>query len=468
MKLAHLKALAERLGTFDYITRARRTEDNVIELTFKTPKPQHQPLNTNHTTPNTQDAYFFDMTRGHSLVFKAPSYRPLQGYNAPFDTLLHSLVSSAKILAVSVPDDDRILRLKLAPKSSYKDRTVTLQFEFTGKNTNALLLDENNVIIEALRHIDAERSFRVIRPGVEILPLPPRAHIESPEADAPTAATIDALLEENHRIRHARKLTQSKRSKAAAIRKQIAKFERLIDKLPDPETLLAQARTYRDTANIILANLHTIAPYDTQLNAYDFEGRPVTIPLPPDTPVGRMSEHYFTLAKRAEAKAANVHIEAENLRSKKRFYANILHAVEHARDTRELDLLVPKRAKAQRKKERLKEGELFWIEDFKVYVGRNSVENQHLLKIARANDLWMHVRGIPSSHVIIRTDKQTLPRSVLEAAAKLCVDFSIKQPGDYEVDYTKRKFVKIQEGSRVEYDKYHTIRVRKEGIEIRE
>jgi predicted ribosome quality control (RQC) complex YloA/Tae2 family protein len=80
----------------------------------------------------------------------------------------------------------------------------------------------------------------------------------------------------------------------------------------------------------------------------------------------------------------------------------------------------------------------------------------------------MHVRGIPSSHVIIRTDKQTLPDSVIHAAAKLCVDFSLKQPGDYDVDYTKRKFVNIQEGSHVEYDKYQTIRVRKDGVEIRE
>jgi predicted ribosome quality control (RQC) complex YloA/Tae2 family protein len=79
----------------------------------------------------------------------------------------------------------------------------------------------------------------------------------------------------------------------------------------------------------------------------------------------------------------------------------------------------------------------------------------------------MHIRDVPSSHVIIRTDKQNLPDSVLKSAAKLCVDFSVKSPGDYEVDYTKRKFVKVQEGSNVLYNKYDTIRITKEGIEIR-
>ena len=101
-------------------------------------------------------------------------------------------------------------------------------------------------------------------------------------------------------------------------------------------------------------------------------------------------------------------------------------------------------------------------------VGRNSNENQKLLSLAKSNDIWMHTRDIPGSHVIIRTDKQNLPDSVIEAAAKLCVDFSVKSPGDYLVDYTKRKFVKIQEGSNVEYDKYQTIAVRKDGVEIRE
>jgi len=100
-------------------------------------------------------------------------------------------------------------------------------------------------------------------------------------------------------------------------------------------------------------------------------------------------------------------------------------------------------------------------------VGRNSKENQKLLEIAKANDVWMHVRDIPSSHVIIRTDKQNIPESVLKNAAKLCVDFSVKNPGDYEVDYTKRKFVKVQEGSNVLYNKYDTISVTKEGVEIR-
>jgi len=447
MKLYELQAIANRLNNFTFISRARRIEDNTLEIMFDKSK-----------------SYFFNLTRGHSFIYKAPTQRPLQGYNAPFDTLLHSLMSGGKLVAVDVPNDDRILRFTIAPKSSYKDKIIYLQLEFTGKNTNAILIDDNEVIIEALRHIDADSSFRVIRPGMELLDIPPFERKEEPQH----IENIDSYLEEKFRQIEAKKLLEMKKQKLSTVAKKVKKFEQLLNKLPNEEKLLQMALEHKNYGNLILSNLYQIKPYDTKLKTFDFEGNEVTITLPKDVKVNRMSDYYFNLSKRAKNKAKNVHIEQENLSSKKSFYENIYYALEQANTPYELELLVPKRAKSLRKKEKLREGELFWIEGYKVLVGRNSNENQKLLEIAKANDLWMHIRDVRSSHVIIRTDKQNLPDSVIQAAAKLCVDFSVKNPGDYEVDYTKRKFVKVQEGSSVLYNKYDTIRVRKEGVEIRE
>ena len=465
MKFHELQTIAQRLSTFRFVTRARRIENNTIELSF----------DKEHT-------YFFTMTRGHSYIYKAPSQRPLQGYNAPFDALLHTLLSAAKLIDVSMPNHDRVLRLELAPKSSYKDKRIYLQLEFTGKNTNAILIDENEVIIEALRHIDSDSSFRVVRPGMELLPIPARvpstdkriaptgSHTETGSAPVPdlNIQTIDAHLENIHTQRVQQKIIESKKIKQTSVAKKIKKIHSALNRLPDETTLRTDAQLHQKRGNLILSHLHQIKPYDTTLDAYDFDGSAITIKLPKGIKPARMSDYYFNLAKRAKSKAKNIHIEKENLESKKYFYENILSALGHASTLYDLELLVPKKGKQQRKKEKLRFGELFWIEDYKVMVGRNSSENQKLLQAAKGNDLWMHTREIPGSHVLIRTDKQNLPASVLEAAAKLCVDFSAKSPGDYLVDYTKRKFVKIQEGSSVEYDKYQTIAIRKDGIEIRE
>ena len=447
MKLYELKAIAKRLNNFTFISRARRIEDNTLEIMF-----------------DKSESYFFNMTRGHSFVYKAPSQRPLQGYNAPFDTLLHSLMSGSKLIAVDVPNDDRILRFTIAPKSSYKNKIIYLQLEFTGKNTNAILIDDNEVIIEALRHIDADSSFRVIRPGMELLSIPAYERQEIPQE----IADIDVYLEKRHEIIQVKKLLEMKKQKLSVTKKKSEKFAKLLEKLPDEEDLAKEEEKNKNYGNLILANLYQIKPYDTKLKTYDFNGNEIVINLPKNIKVNRISDYYFNLSKRAKSKAKNVHIEKENLESKKAFYENIYYALKQAKEPYELELLVPKKAKSLRKKEKLREGELFWIEGYKVLVGRNSNENQKLLGIAKANDLWMHIRNVPSSHVIIRTDKQNLPDSVVQAAAKLCVDFSVKNPGDYEVDYTKRKFVKVQEGSNVLYNKYETIRVTKEGVEIRE
>ncbi len=451
MKLFELHAIVKRLNDFSFISRARRIDDTVLEIVF-----------------DKSGSYFFNMTKGHGSVYKAPSQRPLQSYNAPFDALLHSLLSGSKLLHVEVPQNDRIIRFKLAPKSSYKDQIIYLQLEFTGKNTNAILLDENEVIIEALRHIDANSSFRVVRPGVELLAIPAfEGKKESNLQHTDAIKDVDSYLEALFAESEAKKLLESKKQKRSLVAKKIDKLEQLLRQLPNEAQLFEQAKQSQTSANLILANLYQIKPYDTELNTFDFEGNAVIIALPPHIKVNRMSDYYFNLAKRAKSKAKNVHIEKENLQSKKTFYDNIYHALEQAHTPYELELLVPKRAKSLRKKEKLREGELFWIENYKIFVGRNSSENQKLLSLAKANDVWMHIRDIPSSHVIIRTDKQNLPESVVHAAAKLCVDFSVKNPGDYEVDFTKRKFVKAQEGSNVFYTHYDTIRVTKEGVEIR-
>ncbi|ADV45506.1 NFACT RNA binding domain-containing protein [Nitratifractor salsuginis] len=448
MTHAQLKAIAQYLNRHHHIKKARRSSNNTIELNL-----------------GEKESLFFDMTRGRSTVYLGPSRRPAQDYNAPFDTLLHQLLSQSRILSADVPKGERILRITVQPRSHYKSRQVILQLEFTGRHSNAILLDEHGVVLEALHHIDAAQSYRVVKPGVELAPLPPRpTSKEEPAFDE----DLIAWLRENYRRLTEEQLKVLRKQKRQQIEKKRNKTLRLLHQLPDEESLKKEADEFEKMGNIILANLHTIRPYDRELKTYDFDGNPVTIPLPEGVARNRLGEYYFNKARRARTKAEHIHLERENLEGKLRFYDNILQAIDEAKEPYELELLVPKQGRARRKKEKLRDGELYWIEGYKVYVGRNARENQKLLELARSNDLWMHVRDLPGSHVIIRTDKQNLPESVLHSAAKLCVDFTTPNPGNYAVDYTRRKFVKIQEGSSVEYDKYKTIPVLKEGVEIRE
>ena len=82
-------------------------------------------------------------------------------------------------------------------------------------------------------------------------------------------------------------------------------------------------------------------------------------------------------------------------------------------------------------------------------VGKTAKDNDHLtLKVANPDDLWLHARGTPGSHVVVRLEKgATVPPETLKDAATLTLWFSdLRKSGKGEVIYTLRKFVRKGKG----------------------
>jgi len=171
-----------------------------------------------------------------------------------------------------------------------------------------------------------------------------------------------------------------------------------------------------------------------------------------------ISEMFFAKSKKAKQKAKHLHIEEESLRSKIEHLERFVNVVKEAKDVAKIELLFPK--KVQNKKVKQNDSiEVFWIEGYKVQLGKNEKGNIELLKNARAKDIWLHMKDRPSAHVIITTDKQNLPQNIILAAARLCVEFSTASKDRFLVDYTPRREVTIQNGANVLYNKYKTIEV---------
>jgi predicted ribosome quality control (RQC) complex YloA/Tae2 family protein len=62
------------------------------------------------------------------------------------------------------------------------------------------------------------------------------------------------------------------------------------------------------------------------------------------------------------------------------------------------------------------------VEGFEVLVGKGDAENDALtFGVGEPHDFWLHVSGLPGSHVVVRNPDRldALPRPVLEAAAAL-------------------------------------------------
>jgi len=89
------------------------------------------------------------------------------------------------------------------------------------------------------------------------------------------------------------------------------------------------------------------------------------------------------------------------------------------------------------------------VDGLPIYVGRNARENEALtFKMARSDDLWLHARGTPGSHVVVRLEKgaNPLPETIKDAATLALQYSDLKKSGKGEVIYTKRKWVRKVKG----------------------
>ena len=108
-----------------------------------------------------------------------------------------------------------------------------------------------------------------------------------------------------------------------------------------------------------------------------------------------------------------------------------------------------------------------------ILVGKTAKDNDALtFKVAGPEDVWLHARGTPGSHVVVRLEKGAqLPHETLRDAATLALWFSdLRKSGKGEVIYTLRKFVKKAKGQKagtvtVSREKSVWIEVRDERLE---
>lgn len=99
-----------------------------------------------------------------------------------------------------------------------------------------------------------------------------------------------------------------------------------------------------------------------------------------------------------------------------------------------------------------------WI----VLAGRSDWDNDLLsLKMARPNDWWFHVRGMPGSHVILRAREDVEPdRGTLKLAAAIAAYHSrARDGGVVAVSCTRARYVNKPQGA-----KPGTVRIRRETV----
>ena len=95
---------------------------------------------------------------------------------------------------------------------------------------------------------------------------------------------------------------------------------------------------------------------------------------------------------------------------------------------------------------------------YDIYVGKNNYQNDELtFKFATGNDWWFHAKGMPGSHVIVKSNNEELPDRVFEEAGMLAGYFSKgREDEKVEIDYLQKKNVKKPNGAAPGFVVYYT------------
>ena len=105
-----------------------------------------------------------------------------------------------------------------------------------------------------------------------------------------------------------------------------------------------------------------------------------------------------------------------------------------------------------------------------IAVGKNALQNERLTLSARGEDIWLHAKDMPGSHVIICAEGREVSDDTLLTAARLAAFYSKARGVAVPVDYTLRKFVKKPSGAPagfVNYTRQKTLIITVSEAEIR-
>ena len=215
------------------------------------------------------------------------------------------------------------------------------------------------------------------------------------------------------------------------------------------------------------------------LEVWDYDGSQIQIKMNSELSVKDNAETRFRKAKRAKEGRPMMLDQMERLKRGRDELIDMVTEIEQSQTQAEIEQLRAtatarnwlQRAQIQTDKaDRPYEGhrikELVAPGGYAVLYGENATSNDYLtLRVAKPSDIWLHVRGAVSAHVIIRTHNQPekVQKETLLWAARVAANHSPQKHSEIvAVDYTLKKYVRRPRGAAagtVIYEREKTLHV---------
>lgn len=399
-----------------------------------------------------------------------------------FCMLLRKRLLGAILTGIGQEGLDRLLYFHFSGTDEIGEPAAhTLAAELFGHRPNLILLDEQGVIIEALRRAPLD-SARPIWPGYRYeVPVRNQGSGDRDQGSPWVSEKVESysrLLEEYYgELDRAQRLGQKTASLRQLLEHRIA---RLRKKMALQRRELEQAENREDLrihAELILANKARLERDNAAkgssaylLENYYDNNRLVSIAVNPALGPGANAQRLFKAYQKAKNAANLLGDFIAQAGEQLAYLESVEELLARAQSQPEIDALRAEletqgycKAPANQKKRRQKAPaplEYRTAEGMKILVGRNNLQNDQLsLKTAGANDLWFHAQGYPGSHVILCTEGKTPAEESILQAAKVAVWHSKARGGAAAVDYTPARYIKKPKAAppgKVIYHAYQT------------
>jgi predicted ribosome quality control (RQC) complex YloA/Tae2 family protein len=411
----------------------------------------------------------------------------LQATRSGFDLTLNKTLSGRRILGLEAVSQERTLILwfegEPGESSGRYGLVITLIPALPGAH---LVIEEGKKLRILASSRKTDEAFLTLPDGVSS---PPGMALRSPELDSSEnyhRTVRESLASEAFESRLA-----SVRTKLQADRKQVRTRLAQNERTLEAAVREVEYQTLGDLLKGAMGMNPPLSPRNTR-KAYDWASETeVEIPCDPKLSLKEQVERFYSLAKRKERRVSEANLRIQTLRERaeriEAFFeeANALAITalrekppfsDLARIEEALGISIGGKApedRSEAKSLRGWDGKVFRSkEGLPILVGRSKDENLELtFKIARGNDLWMHVRGKPGAHAVIPLrSKRNASLETLLDAAYLCIHYSNGADwGKTEVDYTHKKHVKrIRDSSEASYVQNKTLFVELDKERLRE
>lgn len=243
-----------------------------------------------------------------------------------------------------------------------------------------------------------------------------------------------------------------KRKLLSALNAAIKKHEKRLSQILEKGRECENCEQLRVKGELLTANLYALRPgmKGCELENW-YDGSRMKIALDPALSPSQNAQSYFKRYRKQKRTLEALAPQETETRAELDYLSALRAAVNSAETADDLACCEEEMAaagllKQPQEKRGKKKAEIpfrsYECGGFRIFAGRNNLQNDRLVRTASPDDIWMHTRLYHSCHVIVKTEGRKPPEEVLQFAANVCAKYSDSSDDRVPVDWCYVKYVK--------------------------